>query len=147
MNAPHKISILLVEDNTGDAMLTKESLLSDNSLGVDLEVTVATDGEQAINIINGNSEEKPKTPINLVLLDLGLPRPSGGGFEVLAVIRRNGSMPVIILTTSDMDDDIRRAMSLHANAYLVKPLNTDTFARLIKTWRNFWVNDRTAYTR
>ena|SRR5271157_1193512 len=123
------LEILLVEDNKGDVGLIQE-FLTDAKIGTNLHV--AEDGEEA-----GQFLGSPRPDI--IILDLNLPKKDGR--EVLREIKENSNLkniPVIILTTSNAEKDILRVYDLHANAYLIKPLDFDEFMKVIKSIEDFW---------
>ena len=129
------IEILLVEDNPGDVRLTKELLHEAKVLN---HLTVASDGEQALDLLRAGGAS-PYRP-DLILLDLNLPRKTG--HEVLEVLKGDDSLrtiPVIVLTTSDAENDVRRSYHLHANGYIVKPVDLDQFVRSVQAIESFWL--------
>jgi CheY-like chemotaxis protein len=137
-NTKDKPRILLVEDNPGDIRLTQEAF-KESSL--DIQMDVVTDGEMALDFLfkKGRFADSPKPDI--VLLDLNLPKKNG--IEVLKEVKADQALkktPVIVLTTSDADHDISKAYSLHANCYILKPVDFDDFARVIKLIEAFWFN-------
>lgn len=134
---PHEI--LLVEDNAGDALLTKEAFRL--ALGEKVEIFVAKDGVLAMDYLlkRGPDEEEPFP--SLVLLDLNLPRKNG--LEVLQEIKNNERthhLPVIILSTSSNRREIRKCYDMGANSYLIKPIDFDEFVDMIRKLDQFWFN-------
>ena len=132
------IDVLLVEDNPIDIMMTKKAL---EEGGFDIRLHVAEDGETASAFICENciSTESNFHCPDLILLDLNLPRKSGR--EVLREIRAHPStrrIPVVILTTSAEERDIRESYSESANCYIIKPVGLDDFKNAIKTIGEFW---------
>ena len=130
---PQTAKILVVEDNPGDARLVQEALKDGRLVN---EVRVATDGEAAVTIIDGVEEWRP----DLVLLDLRLP--NMGGHEVLEHIRSQPAteqIPVIVMSSSDREEDVSRAYIEHANAYVRKPLEYEEFIRTIQELEHFWL--------
>lgn len=130
MNTP----ILLVEDNPMDVDLTQRALRRRRLAN---EIVIARDGEEAINMISRwqMGEPVPK----LILLDLKLPRVSG--LEVLEQLKHHSfyaSIPVVILTTSRDEGDLRRAYQLGANSYIVKPVDFDTFLEVAAQIEYYW---------
>jgi two-component system response regulator len=128
--------ILLVEDSPADVLLTKEAL-SDSKLLVELHVT--ENGMQAMEFLrhNGAYSEAP-TP-DLVLLDLNLPLKDGR--EVLAEVKADPhlrSIPVVVLTTSQAEEDVLRAYGLHANCYITKPVDFESFVNVVRSIQQFW---------
>lgn len=131
-------SILLVEDSPGDIWLTKH-LLSEGPLPK--EISVVTDGEQAIDFLEQRGHFQNVTRPNLVLLDLNLPRRSG--LDVLRHIKRSPmlrNIAVVMLTTSEAPSDITAAYDLNANCYIVKPLDIDRFAKAVRAIEDFFLS-------
>lgn len=130
------INILLVEDDEGDAELTREAL-EDSKLAINLHIV--RDGVEAINYLY-RKEPYIDAPLpDLILLDLNMPKKSGR--EVLAEIKQDETLkdiPVIILTTSQVGEDILRSYHLGANCYITKPVNFNQFAKVVKNVENFW---------
>jgi CheY-like chemotaxis protein len=126
---PGTVEVLLVEDDPGDVLLTREAF-QDHHLG--LQLHVAGDGETAMRFLRrtDNFADMPRPA--LVLLDLNLPRRSG--LEVLGELKADPGLhtiPVVVLTTSQAQADILRSYELHANAYVVKPFDAAQFADAI----------------
>lgn len=129
--------ILLVEDNPADIRLTEE-VLSETSLRHVLRV--ARDGDQALEMIRRTGVYSGQPEPDLVLLDLNLPRKDGRA--VLAEVKQDPQLshiPILVLSTSRADRDVRDCYSLHANAYLQKPLDLDAFADLMRGVEDFWL--------
>jgi two-component system response regulator len=136
MNEMHPIEVLLVEDDPGDVLLTQEAF-SHNKVGNNLNVV--NDGEQALAYLRGEGDYASAPRPDLMLLDLNLPRLSG--FEVLEVVKNDPdlrSIPVVILTTSEAEQDILRGYNLHANAYITKPVDFDQFVRVVQQVDEFF---------
>lgn len=130
-----KIVVLLVEDDPDDVFFVTEAF---KISAPSITVRVTRDGEEAISYLLGE-EARADRPA-LVLLDLKLPRKSG--LEVLQSFRRGpgaAPVPVIVLTSSQSDADIRRAYELGANSYLVKPLDADAQLAMIKSLLSYWL--------
>lgn len=130
------IDILLVEDNPGDILLTREAL---KDMKMKNNLYVVRDGVEAMDFLNrlGDFKEVPRPDI--VLLDLNLPRKDGR--EVLAEIKADELLrriPVVILTTSDDERDIMATYNLHANCYITKPVDMRRFIEIVKNIENFW---------
>ena len=130
------IEILLVEDNAGDVRLTKEALLEAKVL---TRLHIINDGVAAVEFLKkeGRYGESPQP--DLVLLDLNLPKMSG--FEVLAKMKQDATLraiPVIILTSSNAETDIRKCYETHANAYITKPVDIEKYFSLVKHLDEFW---------
>ncbi|MDD4890515.1 MAG: response regulator, partial [Phycisphaerae bacterium] len=122
--APAPINILMVEDNEGDVFLTKEAF---REAKVHNNLTVVNDGVEAIDFLRRRGKYADATRPDLILLDLNLPRMDGR--EVLAEIKPDpelGSIPVVVLTSSAAEQDIVKAYGLHANCYVVKPVDFRT---------------------
>jgi two-component system, chemotaxis family, response regulator Rcp1 len=132
------IEILLVEDNPGDVRLTQEAL-KENKIRNNLHV--AKDGVEAMNFLRRINGFKDAPRPDLVLLDLNLPKKDGR--EVLAEIKTDEklrSIPVVILTTSDAEDDVAKAYQHYANCYIRKPIDLNRFIEVIKIIENFWLS-------
>lgn len=137
-NSNTKPRILLVEDNPGDIRLTQEALKESN---MDIHLDVVSDGEQAIDFLMKKNKHTEAVRPHIILLDLNLPKKNG--IEILKEIKAHDSLkkiPVIVLTTSDADHDISKAYSLHANCYILKPVDFDDFAKVIRLVETFWFN-------
>jgi CheY-like chemotaxis protein len=130
------IEILLVEDNPGDVRLTREAL---KDAKVANTMHVVEDGVAALDFLYRRSAYKAVPRPDLILLDLNLPRKNGR--EVLAQIKQDDQLkciPVVILTTSQADDDISWAYKLHANCYITKPVEFAQFIRVVRAIEEFW---------
>lgn len=128
--------ILLIEDNEGDVLLIEEALLEAK---IDCELVVAKDGSEGIRILKELSQDKSMLLPDLILLDINLPKQNG--HEVLASIKKNPALkkiPVIVLSTSSYDSDIEKAYELHANCYIVKPLEVNSFLIMVNSLKAFW---------
>ena len=131
------IHVLLVEDDEGDVLMTREAF---EHYKIRNELHVVRDGEQAVQFLRreGPYTESPRP--DLVLLDLNLPRFDGR--QVLAEIKSDAtlrSIPVVVLTTSEAEEDIVRSYELHANAYVTKPVDFDRFIEVIRKIDEFFV--------
>jgi two-component system, chemotaxis family, response regulator Rcp1 len=137
MNQPIKqVEILLVEDSPTDVLIAKEALSEAKLLNT---IHVVEDGVLAIQFLRkeGRFADSPRP--DLILLDLNLPRKNGR--EVLAEIKADDdlkSIPVIVLTTSQAEEDVLKSYSLHANCYIVKPVEFDSFVKAVQSIRYFW---------
>ena len=132
------IEILLVEDNPGDVRLTQEAL-KENKIRNNLHV--AKDGIEAMKFLRQINGYKDAPRPDLVLLDLNLPKKDGR--EVLAEIKTDEKLraiPVVILTTSDAEDDVARAYQMYANCYVRKPIDLNRFIDVVKVIENFWLS-------
>ncbi len=135
---PGRREILIVEDNPGDVRLMKEAL---KVLEPPVNVHVASDGDQAIQFLRREGEYAAAPKPSLIFLDFNLPR--SGSCDLLQEVKQNESLtciPVAVLTTSDMDRDIRQAYELHANCYIRKPADLDGFFNTIRTVAQFWLD-------
>ena len=131
------INILMVEDNPGDVRLTKEAL-KDAALYINMHVAI--DGEEALNYLHQIGSHADASIPDLILLDLNLPKKNG--FEVLEEIKTDIKLrhiPVVILTTSQSDEDILKAYGLHANCYVTKPVDLDQFLKVVEIIEDFWL--------
>ena len=131
------IEILLVEDNAGDVRLTKEAL---RDAKVCNSLSVVGDGIEAIAYLRGGKQYGQAGYPDLILLDLNLPRMNG--FEVLDAIKEDPDLkriPVVVLTTSEAEQDIIRSYNLYANAYVTKPVDLEQFMKVIKSIEGFWL--------
>ncbi len=130
------IEILLVEDNPGDARLAVEAL-KDSKIHNNLYHV--EDGVEAMRFLHRQAEYTDVPLPDLVLLDLNLPRKDGR--EVLAEIKEDPELrpiPVVVLTTSEAERDLVKTYDLHANAYVVKPIDLDRFIEVVEAIENFW---------
>ncbi len=130
------IEILLVEDNPTDILLTEEAFGKGKILN---HLSTVQDGMEAIAFLHRRGAFSNAPRPNIILLDLNLPIKDG--YEVLTEIKSDESfqsIPVIILSTSSQEIDIARAYSLHANCYIVKPVNFGRFREIVKTIETFW---------
>lgn len=133
----HPIDILMVEDNPGDIRLTLEAL-KENKMNNALHVV--KDGVQAMAFLRREGEYTAAPRPDLVLLDLNLPKKDGR--EVLAEIKADPALmriPVVILTTSQAEEDILRSYNLHANCFVTKPVDLDQFIRVVQSIEHFWL--------
>jgi len=131
------IDILLVEDNPGDVELTREAL-EDHKLCTCLHV--ADDGAKAIDFLHRKGAYADAPRPDVILLDLNLPKKDGR--EVLEEIKSDpglASIPVVILTTSESEEDVLRSYQLHANCYITKPVNLAQFLQVVKSIEDFWL--------
>ncbi len=131
--------MLLVEDNPADARLVLEAF-KESSHNLSIQIQVAQDGEEALEYLKKEKDFCYATTPDLVLLDLNLPKKNG--IEVLQEIKEDENLkkiPVIVLSTSNNQDDINKAYQNHANCYLSKPLDFNEFQDLIKVVQDFWL--------
>lgn len=130
------IRILLVEDNPGDARLAREAL-KDGKLVNEMHHVV--DGVEAIDFLRNQGAYLRAPRPDLILLDLNLPRKDGR--EVLAEVKADADLrtiPVVVLTTSESDQDILRSYDLQANCYISKPVDFDKFVEVVRAIGDFW---------
>ena len=131
------IEILLIEDNPGDVDLTREALES-NKLRNNLHVV--RDGEEAMAFLRHEGKYAGVPRPGLVLLDLNLPRKNGR--EVLAEMKSDENLkriPVVVLTTSQAEEDIHKTYNLHANCYVNKPIELNHFIKVVQAIEDFWL--------
>ncbi|GAA5182946.1 response regulator [Rugosimonospora acidiphila] len=132
------IEVLLVEDDPGDVLMTREAF-EEHRVGNRLNVV--SDGVDALAYLR---REAPYTDVprpDLILLDLNLPRRDGR--EVLSEIKNDESLcriPVVVLTTSQADEDILRSYQLHANAYVTKPVDFEQFVNVVRQIDEFFIS-------
>ncbi|MBE1531943.1 response regulator [Actinomadura algeriensis] len=137
-DGPRPIEVLLVEDDPGDVLLTTEAFEHNK---VQNFLHVVEDGEKAMAFLRREGEYEGKPRPDLVLLDLNLPRKDGR--EVLSEIKDDEelrSIPVVVLTTSEADEDILRSYRLHANAYVTKPVDFERFVSVVRQIDDFFVS-------
>jgi CheY-like chemotaxis protein len=134
---PRLINVLLVEDDPGDVLMTREAF--EEFLNNRLDVV--NDGAAAIAFLRKEEPYQDAPVPDLILLDLNLPRRDGR--EVLAEIKADPNLrhiPVVVLTTSAAEEDILRSYQLHANAYVTKPVDFDSFIKAIRQIDHFFVS-------
>lgn len=132
------IDILMVEDDPGDVRLTREALKGSKVLH---SLNVVEDGVAALDYLRKAPPYQDAVRPDIVLLDLNLPRKDGR--EVLAAMKEDAALrtiPVVILTTSQAEEDVLRAYNLNANCYVTKPVDFDQFMRIVRTIEDFWLN-------
>ena len=130
------VQILLVEDNPGDADLTRETLQECKLLN---QMSVVNNGVEAMAYLRREGKYVDAARPDLILLDLNLPKKDGR--EVLAEIKVDRLLrriPVVVLTTSSAEKDILETYDLHANCYITKPVNLDQFSAVVKAIEEFW---------
>ena len=131
------VDILLVEDNPGDVRLTQEALREGKVVN---RLHVARDGNDALGFLRREGEHAAAPRPDLVLLDLNLPGLDGR--EVLAEMKGDPGLrriPVVVLTTSEADEDIARSYDLHANCFVTKPVDMEQFLRIVRSIEDFWL--------
>ena len=130
------IEILLVEDDPGDVLITREAFEFSKLVNVLHNVS---DGEAAIRFLNQEGEYTDSPRPDLVLLDLNLPRLDGR--EVLQIMKADPQLrqiPVVVLTTSQAEEDIFRSYDLHANAFVTKPVDFEKFVQVVREVDRFF---------
>jgi two-component system, chemotaxis family, response regulator Rcp1 len=128
-----EVHILLVEDNEGDIILTKEAL---KEAKIKNEVSVAMDGQEALQMLY-NASSLP----DIILLDINLPKIDG--LEVLSTIKKDERLkkiPIIMLSTSSSERDISASYNNYANCFITKPVDLSKFLDVIKTIEDFWIS-------
>lgn len=138
MSAAVPIDVLLVEDDPGDVLLIQEAFEHNK---VHNTLSVVGDGVQALAFLRREGEHADARRPDLILLDLNLPKKDGR--EVLAEIKEDEdlrSIPVVVLTTSEAEEDIVKSYKLHANAYVSKPVDFDRFIEVVRQIDEFFVS-------
>jgi len=128
--------ILLIEDNAADIRLTKEVLQENKNVA---SLDVVRDGVEAVDFLKKRGKFFNRSKPNLILLDLNLPKRNG--FEVLEMIKQDKELkriPIVILTVSDAKEDLINAYNLHANCYVIKPLEMKDFYKIINSIVYYW---------
>ncbi|WP_027005058.1 response regulator [Conexibacter woesei] len=136
--AGQPIEVLLVEDDPGDVLLIREAFEFNK---VHNNLNVVNDGEQALAYLRQEGEYARSLRPDLILLDLNLPRKDGR--EVLAEVKadeRLRAIPVVVLTTSEAEEDVLKSYQLHANAYVTKPVDFERFVAIVRQIDDFFVS-------
>ena len=131
------VDVLLIEDDPGDVLMTKEAF---EHYRIRNELHVVGDGEQAILFLRKDGDYADAPRPGLILLDLNLPRRNG--HEVLAELKSDPDLltiPVVVLTTSQAEEDILRSYALHANAYISKPVDFERFIDVVRQIDDFFL--------
>ena len=131
------IQILMAEDNPDDIELTVEALKDSR---VRNHLIVVKDGEEAISYLQGKGKYQHAVRPDLILLDLNMPKKNGR--DVLREIKNDPKLkriPVVILTTSQAEEDIAHTYDLHANCYITKPVDFNQFLKVVKSIEDFWL--------
>ena len=134
---PEAADVLLVEDDPGDVLMTREAF---EHYRIRNPLHVVGDGERAMQFLRRDGDYSQAPRPGLILLDLNLPRRNG--LEVLADLKSDSdllSIPVVVLTTSQAEEDILRSYALHANAYISKPVDFDRFTDVIRQINKFFL--------
>jgi CheY-like chemotaxis protein len=129
-------SILIAEDNPTDVMIMREAM---DSAKFKIELHVVVDGVQALQFLRRMGSYKDSPRPDLILLDLNMPRKNG--HEVLAEIKVDPefkNIPVVMLTTSQAEDDLARAYANHVNCYIRKPVDFENFVEVVRGIEQFW---------
>ena len=132
------IEVLLVEDDPGDVVLIREAFEHNKVYNA---LHVVSDGVQALEFLRREGDHADAPRPDLVLLDLNLPRKDGR--QVLAEVKDDADLrtiPVVVLTTSEAEEDILRSYDLHANAYVTKPVDFDRFIEVVRQIDDFFVS-------
>lgn len=136
--AGQPIEVLLVEDDPGDVLLIREAFEFNK---VHNNLHVVSDGEQALAFLRKEGEHADARRPDLVLLDLNLPRKDGR--EVLAEVKQDPELrtiPIVVLTTSEAEEDVLKSYQLHANAYVTKPVDFERFVSIVRQIDDFFVS-------
>jgi CheY-like chemotaxis protein len=131
------VEVLLVEDDPGDVLMTREAFAEHN---VNNKLTVVSDGDEALAYLRRQGAYTSAARPDLILLDLNLPRRDG--HEVLAEIKTDEALcpiPVVVLTTSSSEEDILASYRLHANAYVTKPGDFAAFVEVVQQIDEFFI--------
>jgi CheY-like chemotaxis protein len=133
-----EIHVLLVEDDPGDVLMTQEAFEHHKLRN---QLHVVSDGVEALAFLRREGEFADAPRPGLILLDLNLPRKDGR--EVLEEVKNDASLrsiPIVVLTTSQAEEDILRSYNLHANAYVAKPVDFERFIHVIRQIDDFFVS-------
>jgi two-component system, chemotaxis family, response regulator Rcp1 len=136
-SSPRGIEILMVEDNPGDVRLTREALKGAKMWA---QVRVVEDGVAALDYLYRRAPYESALRPDLILLDLNLPLMDGR--EVLAIVKGDPTLrliPIVVLTTSQAEEDVLRAYHLNANCYVTKPVDLHQFNRIVQAIEQFWL--------
>ncbi len=128
--------VLLIEDNHGDAVLTKRAF---RRSGMPSEITVAETGEKGLSILRQEGEHADAPRPDIILLDLNLPYMHGQ--DVLKAVKEDPALrriPVIVLSSSSADSDVAGCYDRHANGYITKPITTDTYDEIVARIEQYW---------
>ena len=138
MKKTRPVNILLIEDNPGDVRLAQEAFKEGN---IEVQLDVVMDGLEAIHFLHKRAPYQHSNRPDLILLDLNLPKKDGR--EVLYEIKDDPSLrciPVVILSTSNAEQDVLNSYNLYVNCYINKPVDFDRFFDIIKKIEDFWLN-------
>ncbi len=132
------VHILLVEDNEGDIILTREAF---DDAKIHITLSVVRDGKEALDFVSKQGKHTEAAMSDMLLLDMNLPKKNG--IEVLQFIKTNDELkhiPVIMLTTSSSQQDINASYSNYASCFITKPLEIKEFLTVVASIENFWVS-------
>ncbi len=132
------IEVLLVEDDPGDVVMTREALAESKVMN---QLHVVSNGEDAMRFLRREAPYEDAPRPGLVLLDLNLPRLDGR--EVLGLVKGDPDLrriPVVVLTTSQAEEDVLRSYDHHANAFVTKPVDFDRFLEVVRQVDNFYIS-------
>lgn len=135
---PTLIEILLVEDSEPDILLTQEAF---SDACVPNQLHVVHDGEEALQFLRQQNQYSKVPRPDIVLMDINMPRKNG--LEVLSEIKSDpllSAIPVLMLTTSQAEEDVKMAYACHASGYVIKPVGFDNFVTVIRAFEAFWMN-------
>lgn len=130
------IELLLVDDSPSDVILAREAL---TEARISNNLAVVENGEEALKYLRNQEPYEDRVRPDLVLLDLNMPRMNG--YEVLEIVKADpqlSSVPIIVLTSSQEEDDVVRSYSLHANCFISKPVRYESFIDVIRSIEDFW---------
>jgi CheY-like chemotaxis protein len=133
-----QIHILLVDDNEGDILLTREALEDARIIN---KISIANDGVEAISFLKKDPPYRDTEMPDIILLDINLPKMDGT--EVLSIIKNDPELkriPVIMLTTSSAEKDILASYDNYANCYITKPVDLERFMDVVRTIEDFWIS-------
>jgi CheY-like chemotaxis protein len=136
--AVRPIEVLLVEDDAGDVLMTREALEEGKVLN---RLNVVGDGVEALDYLRGKKPYTDATRPDLILLDLNLPKRDGRA--VLEEVKSDPDLrriPIVVLTTSEAEEDVLRSYDLHANAYVTKPVDFERFVEVIRQIDEFFIS-------
>jgi two-component system response regulator len=136
--AVRPMEVLLVEDDEGDVLMTREALAEGRIVN---RLSVAGDGVEALEYLRRDGRHTDAVRPDLILLDLNLPKRDGR--QVLSEIKGDPELrriPVVVLTTSEAEEDVLRSYDLHANAYVTKPVDFDQFVNVIRQIDDFFIS-------
>jgi len=131
------IDILLVEDDPSDVLLTKKALERDRLFN---SLSVVNDGVEALAFLRREDGFADARRPDLILLDLNMPRMDGR--ELLQILKSDADfrrIPVVVLTTSDAEQDVIQTYDLHANCFITKPVDVEQFNKIVHTINDFWL--------